>query len=576
MDNNKRDMKTITRIFASLSVLLLAAACQQFEIDTQMTPEQEYANLRLVCDAVDSYSFAATNADKVTFNVSANTPWTITRSSGAEWCTVTPSSSSVSSLISDVVVSVADNDSGEDRSATLTVKGERINKYYTITINQGRKGRLFVTPVAKDYAATGGPLSFTINTNKPWAVRSDVSWLKFSPENGQPDPDGRTITVVATAEPSDVMERVATVTVTAGDDEETFDVTQKGSFEMTAITGEFPGAGGSQALKLRTDLPWTVSADKDWITFDKESGEGSNAQTVINVTAKPNDDAARKAVITVTAGGESHTFEVMQAGSAFAIIPPADPTIDRKGGELLIEVDATKSWEPKTEVPGFSVEKVDDTHFKVVAGYNNIFAPRKGQVSIIAASGATDSIEITQDTNFTVQNGEVLEDGSVKLSGDKGTRVQFKDGLRCMTLVLTMGEKSFGDGGQLWVQGSIGSVNIYNQLSLDGNTRIRTDGNMADEAASSAYKSTKYSITKDELNAMNTYEYGLKPNAEDPTQLDMWFKVDGTEKISHTGANPFYYNPAEVNYYFGFYSATSDGSWYVVKSCDLTVNEEAY
>ena len=558
MDNNKRDMKTITRIFASLSVLLLAAACQQFEIDTQMTPEQEYANLRLVCDAVDSYSFAATNADKVTFNVSANTPWTITRSSGAEWCTVTPSSSSVSSLISDVVVSVADNDSGEDRSATLTVKGERINKYYTITINQSRKGRLFVTPVAKDYAATGGPLSFTINTNVPWSVRSDVSWLKFSPENGQPDPDGRTITVVATAEPSDVMERVATVTVTAGDDEETFDVTQKGSFEMTAITG------------------WTVSADKDWITFDKESGEGSNSQTVINVTAKPNDDAARKAVITVTAGGESHTFEVSQAGSAFAIIPPADPTIDRKGGELLIEVDATKSWEPKTEVPGFSVEKVDDNHFKVVAGFNNIFAPRKGQVSIVAASGATDSIEITQDTNFTVQNGEVLEDGSVKLSGDKGTRVQFKDGLRCMTLVLTMGEKHFGDAGQLWVQGSIGSVNIYNQLSLDGNTRIRTDGNMADEASSSAYKSTKYSITKDELNAMNTYEYGFKPNAEDPTQLDMWFKVDGTEKISHTGANPFYYNPAEVNYYFGFYSATSDGSWYVVKSCDLTVNEEAY
>ena len=576
MDNNKRDMKTITRIFASLSVLLLAAACQQFEIDTQMTPEQEYANLRLVCDAVDSYSFASTNADKVTFNVSANTPWTITRSSGAEWCTVTPSSSSVSSLISDVVVSVADNDSGEDRTATLTVTGERINKYYTITINQSRKGRLFVTPVAKDYAATGGPLSFTINTNVPWSVRSDVSWLKFSPENGQPDPDGRTITVVATAEPSDVMERVATVTVTAGDDEETFDVTQKGSFEMTAITGEFPGAGGSQALKLRTDLPWTVSADKDWITFDKESGEGSNAQTIINVTAKPNDDAARKAVITVTAGGESHTFEVMQAGSAFAIIPPADPTIDRKGGELLIEVDATKSWEPQTEVPGFSVEKVDDSHFKVVAGFNNIFAPRKGQVSIVSASGATDSIEITQDTNFTVQNGEVLEDGSVKLSGDKGTRVQFKDGLRCMTLVLTMGEKNFGDAGQLWVQGAIGSVNIYNQLSLDGNTRIRTDGNMADEAATSAYKSTKYSITKDELNAMNTYEYGLKPNAEDPTQLDMWFKVDGTEKTSHTGNNPFYYNPDLVNYYFGFYSATSDGTWYVVKSCDLTVNEEAY
>ena len=568
-------MKTITRIIASLSVLTAAVACQQFVIDTQMTPEKEYANLRLVCDAVDSYHFASTNADKVTFNVSANTPWTITRSSGAEWCTVTPSSSSSSSLISDVVVSVADNPDGEDRTATLTVTGERISSFYTITIRQDRKGRLFVTPVAKDYVATGGPLSFTLNTNLPWEVRSDVSWLSFNRENGQPDPDGRTITIIATAEPSDVLERVATVTVVAGDDEESFEVTQKGTFEMTEITGEFPGKGGTQVLKLRTDLPWTVSADKDWIRFDKESGAGSNGVTAVNVTAAPNEDVARKAVISVTAGGEVREFEVSQAGASFGIVPPADPTIDRKGGEIIVEVDASKAWEPLTETPGFKVEKVDAIHFKVIAGFNNTFGERKGIVSIVAGT-STDSIEITQDTNFEVQNGEVLADGSVKLSGDKGSRVYFKDGLRCMTLVLTMGEKHFGDAGQLWVQGAIGSVNIYNQLSLGGNTRIRTDGNMADEAGTSAYKSSSFSISKDELNAMGTYEYGFKPNAEDNTLMDMWFKVDGTEKKAHTGNNPFYYNPATVNYYFGFYGTTSDGSWYVVKSCDITVNEEAY
>ena len=34
-------MKTITRIFATLCVLGAAAACQQYEIDTQMTPEKE-------------------------------------------------------------------------------------------------------------------------------------------------------------------------------------------------------------------------------------------------------------------------------------------------------------------------------------------------------------------------------------------------------------------------------------------------------------------------------------------------------------------------------------------------------
>ena len=565
-------MKTIVRFIACLSFTAALAACQQFEIDTQMTPEKEYANLRLVCDAVDAYNFAATGAESITFNVSANTPWTVTRSSGADWCNVTPSSSSASALIADVVVSVDDNTSGEDRSATLTIKGERISTYYTVTINQSRKGKLFVTPVAKDYAATGGPLSFTINTNLPWEVRTDVSWLSFGRENGQPDPDGRTITIVATAEPSDVMERVATVTVIAGDDEESFDVTQKGNFEMTEITAPFPGNGGAQELRLRTDLPWTVSADKDWISFDKESGAGSAAQTVITVTAKPNDDVARTATITVTAGGASHSFEVAQGGASFEIVPPAEPTLPRTGGELVLEVKSYKAWEPQTEVPGWSVEKVDDAHFKVSAPWNNTFAPKTGAVAIVSGT-TTASIDLTQDTNFDVQNGEVLADGSVKLSGDKGTRVYLKDGYRLMTLTLTLGEKNFGAAGQLWVQGAIGGVNIYNQLSLGGNTRIRTDGNMADAAGTSAYKSSSYSITQDELNAMTTYEYGFKSNDEDPAQMDMWFKVDGTEKKTHTGGNPFFYDPAEVSYYFGFYGTTSDGSNYVVKTCDITVNE---
>ena len=569
-------MKTITRTFATLCVLGAAAACQQYEIDTQMTPEKEYANLRLVCDALTTYSVPASRPDNITFNVSSNSPWTVTRSGGADWVTVTPASSSASSLVSDVVVSFADNDSGEDRTATLTVAAERISKYYTVTITQAKKGRLYVTPVAQDYSAAGGPLTFTINTNVPWEVRTDVSWLHFSPEKGNPDPDGRTMTITATADPSDVLERVATVTVVAGDDEESFDITQTGSCEITEISGEFPGTGGTQALKIRTDLPWTVSADKDWISFDKEEGVGDGKQTVINVTAAPNDDAARKAVITIRVAGEDYTFEVRQSGSAFNIVPPADPTLPVAGGELVLEVNATKSWEPQTDVPGFTVEKVDDSHFKVIAAMNNLFAPRTGAVSIVAASGATDSVELTQDTAFDVQNGEVLEDGSVKLSGDKGSRVYLKEGVRCMTITLTMGDKGFGDAGQLWVQGAIGSVNIYNQLSLGGNIRIRTDGNMADEAATSAYKSTYYSVSKAELNAMGTFEYGFKPNAEDPTKLDMWVKVDGTEKISHTGNNPFYYNPDVVNYYFGFYSATSDGSWYVVKSADITVNAEAY
>ena len=556
-------MKTLTRIIASLSIFLTAAACQQFDIDTQMTPEKEYANLKLVCDAVDSYSFPATNADKVTFNVSSNTPWTITRSSGAEWCTVTPSSSSSSSLISDVVVSVADNESGEDRTATLTVRGERVNSYYTITINQHRKGRLFVTPVAKDYVATGGPLSFTINTNVAWEVRTDVSWLSFNRENGQPDPDGRTITIIATAEPSDVLERVATVTVVAGDDEESFTVAQRGSFDLTEITGEFPGSGATQQLKLRTDLAWTVSADKDWISFDKEYGEGSNNATVINVTAAPNDDVARSAVITVSAGGQNREFEVFQSGSTFEIVAPEDPTIDRLGGELLVEVNSSKAWEPQTDAPGVAVEKVDDSHFKVIAGFNGYFAPRKIQVSIVGGT-ATDSIEITQDVNFEVEGGEVFEDGSVKLDGANKARVYFKDGLRYFNAVLNVKEISFGSDGQFWffsdTDGDFG-----NWMTV-GKFRIRTNCGSV-----SNYNNTYYDdvMSVDFLNTMTKYEFAVTPDAETAGNGKFIFTVNETTEESHSWASPFAGNDTTFQWYFGFNTAVA-GTYYVIESVEFT------
>lgn len=558
MDKNYRYMKTLTRIIASLSIFLTAAACQQFDIDTQMTPEKELANLRLVCDAVDSYSFPSTNADNVTFNVSSNTPWTITRSSGAEWCTVTPSSSSSSSLISDVVVSVADNESGEDRTATLTVRGERISSYYTITINQGRKGKLFVTPIAKDFVATGGPLSFTINTNVEWEVRTDVSWLSFNRENGQPDPDGRTITIIATAEPSDVLERVATVTVVAGDDEESFDVTQKGTFDLTEITGAFPGAGATQQLKLRTDLPWTVSADKDWVSFDKESGEGSSNVIVINVTAAPNEEVNRSAVITVTAGGQSHEFEIFQTGATFEIIAPEDPTINRLGGELLIEVNTTKSWEPQTDVPGFTVEKVDNSHFKVVAGYNSSFAPRTGNVSIVNGT-AVESVEITQDVNFELSGScELLEDGSVKVSGaDKG-KVYIKDRLTHFSANIVVEEMHWGEKGQFWFfsmeRGDFGNWMSQGKMRL--RDKVVTGG--------SEYYNDASTLTVEQMNAMQSYQFAFIPetfvfgmNDEEVFRLDIGCPFSET-------------NPDMGEWFFGFYDAVDDGSYYILKSCTIT------
>ena len=61
----------------------------------------------------------------------------------------------------------------------------------------------------------------------------------------------------------------------------------------------------------------------------------------------------------------------------------------------------------------------------------------------------------------------------------------------------------------------------------------------------------------------------IATNAADATKMDMLFEVNGTEKKSHTGPNPFYYDEGSTTFYFGIYSTTTDGSWYVVKTCDI-------
>ena len=567
-------MKSIVKIFAGLSILAAAASCQQFEVDTQMSPEKFAASVKLVSDVLDSYTLSADNPQSVIFNVTANTPWTIT--GNTEWLSVTPSTSGASGLIADVTVTAEPNNTLEDRSATLTLKADSYDcRVYTVNITQYRKGKLFVTPIYKDYTANGGPLSFTIETNQAWEVRSSEGWITFGKSSGEPDPSGKTITVIATAEPSDVLERTATITVTAGDDEESFEVCQKGKFEVSAIASEFSAAGGSQTFTIKTDLPWELSADQPWLSFDKTSGTGDGSAIEVKATAAANEGAVRKATVTVKAGGVEKTFEVAQGGVQFNIVVPESTEITRTGGDVLIEVNTTLDWTVSVEGEGFTAEKVDATHFKACAGWNGKFLPRSAVFTITSNGGVTDSIELTQDINFTFENCEVLEDGSVKLIGANGSRVCFKDEQRMVGALITMGEKEFHSSGQFWFTGALGGVNIYNQLSLDGSTRVRTDGTMPN--GTSAYKNAAYSISKADLNAMDTYEFKFFPNASDVTMMDMIFAVNGNELVNDSRLSPFYYDRDNtVSYYFGFYSATSDGTWYVVKSCDVTVFEENY
>jgi len=563
-------MKTLIRIFAPLAVLGALASCQMYKIDTQMTPEKMAASIRMECSATDVYTLASQDPDAISFNVSANTPWTLTLSSGADWLEVTPASSASGALISDVTVVAQPNNSLQDRSATLTLRGENISKTKIITIKQLRAGRLYVTPMVGDYSAAGGPLSFTIQTNQAWEVRSSEGWLTFNRESGEPDPEGRTITIIATAAPSDVVERTATVTVTAGDDEETFDVVQSGKFMLTELSDPFDGNGGEQTFSIKTDLPWEINADQTWLTFDKTSGTGDGSVTTITAIAAVNEGALRTANVTVSAGGVDKSFVVSQKGFTFEIVTPASTELPRLGGEMILEVNTAMAWEPATDVEGWSVEKIDASSFKVKATFNNLFIPKVGTVKIVSA-GAEDELELTQNINFVTKgHTELLEDGSLKVYEDEKSGIATIDNFQYVIMdaevEMHLGDKgSFLMGTQHYSDGY--EYQLYIDLNRSDKYRLRSNGGKVTTRGSK-----EFTFDKTKLDAMTHAQIQFIPDAEDPTSISQTFYCNGEvqDKVL-VSTSVFAAEPTlEGNYEVVSIVTADDGSYFIIKSCTVT------
>ena len=465
-------MKTTSFIkgLAIAAAAMFFGSCQQLYIETQ--PEVE---IKMTTDARESYTLSGTNPQPATFSIGSTTPWEITGYEAAEWLSVKPASSALSSLSADVTITAVPNDTYESRSATLTLKGEGIQNVWTIVVTQGMKSKFYVQPITQEFEGGESSLPFTIETNLAWEVRSADAWL----------------------------------------------------------------------------------------TFDKTSGVGTGAIETITATAAANPGIERTTTVTVTAGAETETFTVRQGGMTLEFITTELEMINYAGGEALLDVEASVDWTVTSSAEWLTVEKVD-SQVKATATANSAFAPRTAVVTI-SGFGITAEFEVTQDSPYELENAEILEDGSVKLDGAAGARVNVKEGLRYFTAVLSVKEISFGEKGQFWffseTDGDFG-----NWMTV-GKFRLRTNNGSV-----SNYDNTYYddNMSVEFLNTMTKYEFTVTPDAETPGNGKFLFTVNDTTIESHSWASPFAGNDTAFEWYFGFNSATSDGTYYIIDSCTIT------
>jgi endoglucanase len=179
---------------------------------------------------------------------------------------------------------------------------------------------LTVTPEQVSINANGGTSNITIKTDaSSWDIANTADWLNVSSTNGTM----KDVTISLSVTTRSLEARSTTLVVSAGDAKPVeVVVSQPGaefiySFTANVSALEFKQQGETKPLTIETTSPqWSVSADVDWLQFDKSSGlDGSKT---INVTALKNSSLARTATISITSDhAQTVQVQVQQAGDLY-------------------------------------------------------------------------------------------------------------------------------------------------------------------------------------------------------------------------------------------------------------------
>lgn len=255
-------------------------ACQEFDIDSQ--PE---GPLNIQIDAQDSYTAYAVSPSNIVFNISANTPWTI--ESDQQWCKPTPAMSAASSLVSEIVVSLEDNP-GDTRTATLTIKAEGINQTKVITIEQSSKEKLEL-PEITEMIPTEGNTAFTFKlySNKAWELIPSVDFLSdIDKTSGAGKEEWETITINVPSNPG--AKREGSITVRTEFEEKTINITQNGVvIEIADEGGTTINMNGTSQKTNYSEKTVEISANKEWeVEVPKEFQEWISAEKISETELK--------------------------------------------------------------------------------------------------------------------------------------------------------------------------------------------------------------------------------------------------------------------------------------------------
>ena len=302
--------------------------------------------------------------------------------------------------------SVTKNDSGNDRSGTITFTTTD-GTQATHTVNQITNPtlpNLSADPLAQAVDFQAANLSFDVKANVTWTWSSADSWISSSEATDQ---DGDQLFTFAVSENTTAAERVGTITITSTDGSNltsTHTITQSEPpfLTITDTDHAFDETAGSHTVDVSSNSTWSWASSDNWITSALPADQTGNVAFAYNVAANPNA-TARSGTITFTGAGVTLTHSITQKGKPvtppYLTIDEAAKSFDYKAASHTVTVSSNVSWSWTTSQPWITSmlasDQTGDVAFKYSIEANPDITERIGTITFTGA-GKTLTHTITQ------------------------------------------------------------------------------------------------------------------------------------------------------------------------------------
>ena len=322
---------------------------------------------------------------------------------------------------------------GCDNSGTKVEAGNYSNP---ITVTVGSVvPTLSVSRSELSFAASGGQETFTVTSNTNWIVSSNENWATISPASGS---NNGTVTVT-TAVNTTTSQRTATITVSGtGVTARTVNITQAAATSTPYLTVTPSGTTQNPvyiAGDNGTTKSFTVSSNVEWIAEITNSSafswlsvtKNSNTAFTIRVLNANNTGARRRAGVTISGTGVSHTVHIEQEAlfqGMFSVSPKGSINVDAKTGSGSIQVASDLSWDVSVTSTGnwLRVNKTKGSGNEIITySYDaNNGSERKGTIRVVSSNLDYYYLDINQ-LGVSIAPYLILPVNEARISGGSGS-----------------------------------------------------------------------------------------------------------------------------------------------------------